>query len=335
MRDVAGKPLPEIEKHVVCNPQVKEEYLRYKKDSDPQNDGGGGLVMSLVRRLRSPQIKAAAKLKVESEKPASVENLTQSRAAAAENFLRYVSDQIARQERETFQISFMDLRKGARHVGQFSIHGDELAMVSGTEWFVFDPTQTSQVISVGHWPKGITFEDIRKNMAIEKAIGQLSNLEPGARIPANFIEKASAAKAEGTLTLSPEKKLILTFGENDKRFSYDTKSPFARKELESPAQINAELKASRDRLDRMMENIEASKTRTTNILEMIQKKPEGVKDTIGYLYKLSDDGQTVTKSSWSGKVVGTFTREEFNAMEVERLAPKQEMAMSMSRGRSR
>jgi hypothetical protein len=291
--------------------------------------------MSLVRRLRSPQIKAAAKLKVESEKPASVENLTQSRAAAAENFLRYVSDQIARQERETFQISFMDLRKGARHVGQFSIHGDELAMVSGTEWFVFDPTQTSQVISVGHWPKGITFEDIRKNMAIEKAIGQLSNLEPGARIPANFIEKASAAKAEGTLTLSPEKKLILTFGENDKRFSYDTKSPFARKELESPAQINAELKASRDRLDRMMENIEASKTRTTNILEMIQKKPEGVKDTIGYLYKLSDDGQTVTKSSWSGKVVGTFTREEFNAMEVERLAPKQEMAMSMSRGRSR
>lgn len=336
MRDVAGKPLPEIEKHVICNAQVREEYLQYKKDSDPKNDDGGGMVTSLFRRLRSPQVKATATApKIEKEQPVLAENFAQNRAKAAEAFLRYVNEQIGRQNRETFQVSFIDIRKGVRHVGQFSIHGDELTMVSGTEWFVFDPTQPSQVTSVGHWPKGATFEDIRKSIAIEKAIDQLSKMEPGAQITANFIEKDSTAEAEGTLTLSKEKKLILTFGENDKRFSYDTKSPFARKQLESPAQINAELKASRERLDRMMENIEARKTKTTNILELLQNKPEGVKDTMGYLYKLSEDGQAVTKSNWSDKVVGTFTKDEFNAMEVERLALKQERGMSMSLGRSR
>ncbi|TLX17175.1 hypothetical protein [Rhizobium sp. MHM7A] len=328
MRDVAGKPLPAIEKHVMCNPQVAEEYLRYKKDSDPKNDDGGGMIMTLFRRLRSPQIKAdatATKPKVENEQPVQVDMSAQSRAQADETFLRYVNDLIAQGQRKSFQASFISLRNGARHVGQFSVHGDELAMVTDTEWFIFDATAPSQVISVGHWPKEAKFEDVRNGLAIKEAAEQLSEMGPGAKIPATFVEKTSQAKGDGTLTLV-QGRLLLSFGKDDKQFRYEIEYPFKRDQMPSPAEQEAFIEKTR-------RFSEAHEARKTNILDMIQKKPEGIHDQNGYHYQLSEDGQTITRTLWRGRVE-TFSREEFNTMEMARLAPKHEQVMSMGRGMS-
>lgn len=326
MRDVAGKPLPAIEKHVLCNPQVAEDYLRYKKDSDPKNDDGGGMIMTLFRRLRSPQIKAdatATNQQVENKPQVQADTFEQSGAQSSDAFLRYVNDLITKGPRKSFEASFITRRKGARHVGQFSVHGDELVMVSDNEWFVFDPTQPSQMISVGHWPKDAKLEDVRNGLAIKEAAEQLSRMEPGAKIPANFIEKASEAKEEGTLSLV-NGRLLLSFGNDDKQFRYDIEYPFKREQMLSP-------KGQEEFMERTRRFSEAHEARKTNVLSMIERKPDGIHDQNGYHYQLSDDGQTVTKTLWRGRVE-TFTREAFNAMEMARLAPKQEQVMSMGRG---
>lgn len=328
MRDVAGKPLPAIEKHVMSNPQIAEDYLRYKKDSDPKNDEGGGMIMTLFRRLRSPQLKAdatATKRQAESELQVQTDTFAQSRAQSAEAFLRYVNDQITQGPRKSFDASFISRHKGARHIGQFTLHGDELVMVRDNEWFVFDPTQPSQVSSVGHWPKDAKLEDVRKGLAIREAAEQLSKMEPGAKIPANFVEKASEAKAEGTLTLV-KGRLLLSFGKDDKQFRYELEFPFKRDLMPSPTEQEAFIEKTR-------RFSEAHEARKTNILTMIEKKAEGIHDQNGYHYQLSGDGQTITKTLWRGRVE-IFAREEFNTMEMARITPKQEQVMSMGRGMS-
>lgn len=323
MRDVAGKPLPGIEKHVLSNPQVADEYLKYKKDSDPKNDEGGtGVMMTLLRRLRSPKIKADVTIKVEIEPQALQTATAQSRAQADEAFIRYISQLIANGKRKSFDASFMNLRNGVRHVGQFTIHGSELAMVVDTEWFVFDPSSPSKVVSIGHWPKDAKFEQVRNGHAIKSAAEQLSKMEPGATIPANFIEKASKATVEGSLSLV-QGKLLLSYGDKDKQFRYETEYPFKCDVMSSPVEHEAFIRRAR-------EFSQSHEARKANILTMIEKTPEGITDHHGYHYKLSEDGSTVSKTLWRGKVE-TFSRDQFNEMEISRLAPRQEQAMTMSR----
>jgi hypothetical protein len=327
MRDVAGKPLPTIEKHAMSDPTVAAEYLQYKKDSDPKNDDGGGMVMSLLRRLRNPQIKAAV-TKQESVviQSKTSEDFVQSPSQWDQAFLVYVNDLMAKGERKNLEASFRLMRTGAMHVGQFSIDGDELTLVTGTDWFVFSVNDPSQVISVGHWPKDAKLKDIRNGLAIREAVEKLADMEEGATIPANFKEPDSEAQHVGTLSLD-RGKLLLSFGLEDKRFLYDIDYPFKKALKPSPTESIDLVKEVR----RRSENLESRKT---NILDMIEKKSDGIQAHDGCHYQLSEDKNTVTRTRWGGKA-DTYTREEFISMEAQRLAPKQEQGMSMGRGMSR
>lgn len=328
VRDVAGEPISAIEHHIMACPKVAQDYLRYKRDSDPKNDEGGGMLNSLFRRLRSPQIKAAVHTKETTPQPIDRDTVSPKMTAneRTQEFLLFATQALETGRRKSIGTTFINSRSGARHAGELMLHENELVLKSGMEWFVQLSGNPGQLQSIGHWPRDAAYETIRNAAAIKAAVTQLSKMDEGASIPATFSEPQSPIKEGGRLSLV-KGKLVLSFGDQDKRYRYETEYPFKVDRLDSPC-------GQREFLRIITEKAEALEARTKNILDLITAKPEGIKDSWGYHYKLSEDGNSVVRTVRRGKAE-VFTREQFNEMETDRLAANQERSSSrgMSMGR--
>jgi hypothetical protein len=230
-----------------------------------------------------------------------------------------------------FNVSFRNQLTGKRHVGRFHLVDDNLFLVTGTNWF--SVTGDNAFTSIGQWPPGTGVEQVVRGWQVNAAVEQLAKAKGKKQLPASFRERGNPPQ-DATMSMSGQ-DLIITFGRNDKRIAYETKPPFRRKELASPAALEEAKVSLQEMQQRIIRTAQISETRNTNILRMLEKEPLGVTANDGYFYQLSDDGKMVKRTSWNRKSTEEFTLDEFNEMEQLRLGRGKGRSQSPELGMTR
>jgi hypothetical protein len=288
-RDIAREPIKAFEKHIMTNPQVADEYRRFKEEWDRKNGGGGtgGLMRTLSMRIGQAVGRRKAKeeqqpeiepiigdpfekaRKLVANDPAGPHQFSEAKIEAIDYRLRLIES--LRTSNEPFLDDWID-GDGKRQSGHYSIQGANLVLVreDGNDdrvWSIERPFELSKRKS--------QIQIDRELRAVEEA--------------------AEAVRKEAARVASNER---------------------LQRQIES--------------LDRRSAWRDANKE---NLTDHLEAHPEGIADTFGSLYKLSEDGSTVTRTTTDGKVTSTPVG-EFRATENQRLERETQKSHTISRGMS-
>jgi hypothetical protein len=216
-----------------------------------------------------------------------------------------------------------------------------------------DPFERARTL-VANDPAGSLNYNEAKIEAIDyrlRLVEALQALRPGSTIPDDWVD-AEGKKQSGSYSIEGGNLVLVRQDGNDDRV-WSIDRPFELSKRKSQIQIDRELRAveeaaeavrkeaarvaSNERLQRQIESLDRRSAwrdaNKENLTEYLEAHPEGIADTFGSLYKLSEDGSTVTRTTTYGKVTSTPVG-EFRATENQRLEREMQKSHTISRGMS-